>query len=136
VNVPPMGAPVPEGKVSYFFSGSESSSGALLFIGKADAAALSDADWEASKSLTDVHRRAFKIIYKSAAYPRTLELVSPRLSPVQRERLASMLMSSPEDPAAVDALSRYHGTTGFSPLGVEEHNALSRIRKLRALVAK
>lgn len=110
---------VPAGKVGYLFSRNEKNN--ALWVDKeiVAAGALNNGDWVNPDRVTpDMHER-FRVIHRSAFYPRAFELATAALpadaaEALQRELLALNLESN------AGLLARYEQTEGFSPVGAED----------------
>lgn len=122
-----------DNEIGYFFSGGESNSSALVYMGKVSAAALSDKDWNKNKVLPMRQREYLQIIHQSDSYPSRFELVRQGLDPEVKQGIQQVLLASPQNPAAFDALDAYPGEGGFSVLQKTHYDALDTIRSLRRL---
>lgn len=122
-----------DNEVGYFFSGGESNSAALVYAGKVSAAGLSDRDWQKGKVIPPRQRENLRIIYTSDPYPSRFELVRKDLNPDLKAGIQQVLLSSPENPDAFEALDSYPGEGVFSLLQQSHHDALEKINQLRRL---
>lgn len=102
-------------RVNYLFSRNEKNN--LLWVHKrlVEAGALNDGDWQNPGRVPDALKNDLRIIYRSAPYPRALELVSPTFSAERAAALKSLLLSMTPDSHG-KLLSRYEKTGGFEAL--------------------
>lgn len=99
--------------VNYVFSGAEANSVTWVSKGLVHAAALSNLDWECEESVPKDVLPDLKIIHRTRAFPRSVELVNA-LRPVSfQRRLADELHRAHTFPEGVAAMNRYKQTTRF-----------------------
>ncbi|MFT4198015.1 MAG: phosphate/phosphite/phosphonate ABC transporter substrate-binding protein [Pseudoxanthomonas sp.] len=113
--------------VGYVFARSELNIAAWVDKGLVDAGALNNLDWEDPRRVPPSFRAHFKVVYRSADYPRALELVRPGLDARVRERLRQVLLDAAGDPQAGPALQAFFGTTRFLELDPATRAALQRL---------
>lgn len=119
-------APLAKDKINYLFSRNEKNN--LLWVHKrlVDAGALNDGDWENPERVPDALKSQLRIIFRSAPYPRALELVSPKLSEERAQALKALLLNMSMESHG-KLLSRYEKTDGFEPLTAEVPDLLNEI---------
>lgn len=113
-------------KINYLFSRNEKNN--LLWVHKrlVEAGALNDGDWQNQGRVPDALKADLRIIYRSAPYPRALELVSATLAPERAEALKNLLLSmTPSTHGKL--LSRYEKTSGFEALNDDVPKLLAEI---------
>ena len=113
-------------KINYAFSRNEKNN--LLWVHKrlVEAGALNDGDWQNQGRVPDALKADLRIIYRSAPYPRALELVSATLAPERAEALKNLLLSmTPSTHGKL--LSRYEKTSGFEALNDNVPQLLAEI---------
>lgn len=115
-----------DNKVNYLFSRNEKNN--LLWVHKklVEAGALNDGDWQDPGRVPDILKAELRIIYRSAPYPRALELVSGKLSPERATALKTLLLGMTQESHG-KLLSRYEKTAGFEPLNEEVPKLLAEI---------
>jgi len=91
------------GRVGYVFAGS----------GLMQAGAFSNLDWERLGLSGEGAASRLRVIHRTPAYPRAVELVRDDMPAVVAERLRQVLLEAAVDPAAAPALEQFFDTTGF-----------------------
>lgn len=99
--------------VGYVFANSEANIATWVIKGVVDAGAFSDVDF-ARLQERDPRATSLRIIGRSMAAPRAMELVRADLDGRVRARLQQVLAEAASDPAAAPALRRFFGTTAFT----------------------
>nr|WP_067286770.1 phosphate/phosphite/phosphonate ABC transporter substrate-binding protein [Marinobacterium profundum] len=118
-------SPVP-GRVNYIFSRNERNNAHWVHKSLIVAGALNNNDWENPARVPAALRDELRIIFRSASYPRALELVSATLEPELMTALQYLLQRmTPE--SAPDVLARYEHTTGFEPILPDDMQLLNDI---------
>lgn len=115
--------------IGYAFAQSESNQLTWVRKGLVDAAAFSDQDWEELVAGNSALADELRIIHRSAAFPRALELVRPGMPPALRERLRQLLLAAASDPAAAPALRAYQRTERFAEIDGETARMLTELRQ-------
>lgn len=101
------------GRVGYVFAGSEQNIVAWVRIGLMQAGAFSNLDWERLGLSGEGAASRLRVIHRTPAYPRAVELVRSDMPAVVAERLRQVLLKAAVDPAAAPALEQFFDTTGF-----------------------
>jgi phosphonate transport system substrate-binding protein len=113
-------------QIGYLFSRNEKNNALWVDKSLTVAGALSSNDWHNPKRVPEALRAHLRIIYRSAAYPRALELTSASLDPALAEALRSLLLGMTPDNSP-ELLQRYERTTGFEPVQPQDIALLSDI---------
>jgi phosphonate transport system substrate-binding protein len=119
--------------VGYVFARSELNIATWVHKRLVDAGTISNLDWNDPRRMPPSYRRDFRVVDRSPAYPRALEMVRGDLDPRVAERLRKVLEEAGHDPDAREALLQFFGTTRFLPIDAATEDAL---RELRAGVAR
>lgn len=122
------------GSVGYLFARSERNIATWVDKGVVDAGAFSDLDWDNARRLPPAMRAGLRVIHRGPPMPRAVELVRGGLNPAVAERLRTVLLAAPADPAAAPALRAFFDTTGFHPLDGEAERLLKTMREGMARV--
>lgn len=122
--------PVNNEQVNYLFSRNEKNNLLWVHKGIVDAGALNNGDWNNPKRVPKVLKDDLKIIFRSAFYPRALELVGPGLSPTIRNGLKELLLSLNKEQHA-GLLHRYEKTAGFEELTPDLNRTLHEVYSFR-----
>ena len=124
----PMDRP-PAGSVGYLFARSELNIATWVDKRLVDAGVVSNLDWDNPKRMPPAYRRGMEIFYRTADYPRAVEMVRGDLDPVVRDRLREVLTAAAADPDAREPLLRFFKTTRFLPIDAQDREALDALRK-------
>jgi phosphonate transport system substrate-binding protein len=120
------------GQIGYLFSRNEKNNALWVHKSLTVAGALNGNDWNNPQRVPEALRSQLRIIHRSAAYPRALELTSASLEPALAEALRALLLDMTPDNAP-ELLQRYEQTTGFGPVQAQDIALLSDIyRRSRA----
>ena len=111
------------GGVGYVFANSEANIATWVMKGFVDAGAFSDVDFVRLRE-RDPRAASLRIIGQSMPAPRAMELVRADLDPRVRARLQAVLLEAARDPAALPALRRFFGTSGFAVPSRADREAL------------
>ena len=114
-----------ENIVYYHFSNSEFGMIKDLMAGKVDAVAYSNLDYE---DLSSSIKSGLKVIHRSDAYPRGLELFSGKLDKNLRHRIVGALLNATNSRGGKNALSKYFNTDEFEIFSEDEN--ISHARKI------
>ena len=114
-------------KVGFLFSLSERNSVTWVHQGVAEAGAVSNKDWLDSDTISPVQKQDLQIIYQSPPYPRAIESVGAHVTEAMAAAMTKVLVNSPLDLSADEALSMYHKTFGFEVLDDSDWQALARV---------
>ncbi|UTW10672.1 phosphate/phosphite/phosphonate ABC transporter substrate-binding protein [Marinobacterium rhizophilum] len=114
------------GLVSYIFSRTEENNALWVHKSLSAAGALNNNDWDNPTRVPPGLRSDLRIIYRSASYPRALELVSAGLEPALATALRHLLLSMTPETSA-ELLARYEQTTGFEPILPDDMQLLNDI---------
>lgn len=101
------------GHVGYVFAGSEQNIVAWVRIGLMQAGAFSNLDWQRMGEHGEGAASPLRVIHRTPAYPRAVELVRADLPSAVAERLRQVLLEAAVDPEAAVALKQFFDTTGF-----------------------
>jgi phosphonate transport system substrate-binding protein len=123
----PMDRPDPR-SVGYVFARSELNIATWVHKHLVDAGTISNLDWENPARIPPSYRRDFRVIDRSPAYPRALEMVRGDLDPRVAARLRQVLAEAGNDPDAREALLQFFGTTRFLPIDAQTNAALRELR--------
>jgi len=127
--ISPLDAPG-AGFVGYAFTGDEPNSVAWVHKRVVDVAAISDQDWEELIEPVPEYARDLRVLARSPAIPRSLELVRDGLDPRIRARLQSVLLEAAEDPEAQSALQNYFRTERFTAADEQLRQQIEPLRRL------
>lgn len=119
-------APVDEDAVNFVFSYDESNNRQWLNFGLVSGAVFSDKDYADDEFIGSGLRRKTNPLYISEQYPRTLELLSPNLTPVEQDYITQKLLTLNEN-LDHPVLEVYDKSTGFNLLGDEQMKQISSI---------
>ncbi|HXH01442.1 MAG TPA: phosphate/phosphite/phosphonate ABC transporter substrate-binding protein [Xanthomonadaceae bacterium] len=114
--------------VGYLFGRSELNISTWVHKRLVDVGTMSNLDWTNPQRVPPSYRRDLKVIHRTPAYPRALEMVRHDLDPRVRERLREVLAGAASDPAAREALLRVFNTTRFLPVDAAAQQALRDMR--------
>ena len=120
--LPHPGDAVPPNHVGFVFSRNERNNLLWVHKGITDAGSLNNGDWDLPGRLPDALKQDMRIIYRSPAYPRAFELVTPALPPEAAAALEQALLSLQQEQHG-HLLSRYEQTERLTPI-TAEHRAL------------
>lgn len=115
--------------VGYVFARSEGNIATLVHKGVVDAGAVSSVDWADRERIPATFLRDFRVIHRTAPYPRAVEMVRDGLDPAVRERLQQVLLDAASDPKAQDALQRFFGTSGFHRVDAPMQRRLDELKQ-------
>ncbi|MEN1729207.1 MAG: phosphate/phosphite/phosphonate ABC transporter substrate-binding protein [Pseudomonadota bacterium] len=118
--------------VGYAFTGQALNSITWVHKQIVDVAAISDQDWEEYVESVPEYRRDLRVLERSPAIPRAMELVRKDLDPSIRIRLRQILLNAEQDPSATAALDAYFRTIRFTPadaLMLEQIEPLRRMSR-------
>lgn len=115
--------------IGYAFAQSESNQLTWVRKGLVDAGAFSDQDWEELVVGNPALVEGLRIIHRSAAFPRALELVRPDMPAALKRRLRALLLAAHTDPAAAPALRAYQRTERFAEIDAEAARMLAELRQ-------
>lgn len=118
--------PAKPGLVSYIFSRTEKNNALWVHKGLSVAGALNNNDWDNPARVPPGLRADLRIIYRSASYPRALELVSADLEPALVQALQDLLLGMEPD-TFPELLARYEQTTGFELILPDDMQLLTDI---------
>jgi phosphonate transport system substrate-binding protein len=105
---------VPDNKIGYFFSkGDELNVTTWVARKMVDAGAFSNLDWKNPDDVPVKFKKNLKIIHKSKAIPRALELFRKDLDSDLKKRIKEILLNAHKDPDGKKALLKYNGTKKF-----------------------
>ena len=113
--------------VGYVFARSELNIATWVHKGLVDAGVMSSIDWDNPQRLPPAFRDDLRVLARTEAYPRALELVRADLDPRVKARLRELLLQAPHDPDARDAMLGFFQTTRFLPLDDAARAALERL---------
>uniref|UniRef100_UPI00355670D1 phosphate/phosphite/phosphonate ABC transporter substrate-binding protein n=1 Tax=Pseudoxanthomonas sp. 10H TaxID=3242729 RepID=UPI00355670D1 len=116
-------------RVGYVFARSELNIASWVHKGLVDAGAVSSLDWQDPGRVPEAFRADFRVIHRSAPYPRALELVREGMDPRVEARLREVLLAAAGDPAARDALRLFFSTSRFLPLDPASERSLDGLRR-------
>jgi phosphonate transport system substrate-binding protein len=116
--------------VGYAFTGDALNSVAWVHKRVVDVATISDQDWEDHIDPVPEYARDLRVLARSPAIPRGLELVRAGLDPRIRDRLRSLLLEAAEDPDAQSALQNYFRTERFSAADESLRQQIEPLRRL------
>jgi phosphonate transport system substrate-binding protein len=114
------------GLVSYIFSRTEQNNALWVHKGLSVAGSLNNNDWDNPARVPLGLRADLRIIYRSASYPRALELVSAGLEPALALALQDLLLGMVPE-TFPELLARYEQTTGFEPILPDDMQLLTDI---------
>lgn len=115
--------------VGYVFARSELNVATFVHKGLADGGAVSSVDWDDERRVPAAFRRDFRVLLRTAPYPRALEVVRADLDPRVRERLQQVLQQAAADPRAQVALQRFFGTSGFHRVDAHAQQRLDELKQ-------
>lgn len=115
--------------VGYVFARSESNIATWVHKELVDAGAISDLDWDNPRNMPAAFKQDLRIIHRTDAYPRAMEMVRGGLDPRIRERLRQVLIEASNDPDAREAMLQFFQTTGFLPIDAQVEQSLKFLRK-------
>jgi len=92
-----------------------------------DAGVMSNIDWDNPKRMPPGFASDMRVLARTDAFPRALELVRADLDPAVKARLRELLLEATGDPDAREAMLRFFGTTRFLPFDDEARAALERL---------
>ncbi len=113
--------------VNLIFSKGAANSSRWLDRGLVDAAAFNESEYRDNLLMPRSLLQKTRILYRSPAYPRAIELVSKTLPKETQDAIRSILLNAPGQPKAQAALKAYHYTTVFEPLSKTEIAELKSI---------
>lgn len=117
-------------KVGYLFAGSELNISAWVHKELADVGVFSNLDWKDLDETPHAYKDDLRIIHKSKAIPRAVELISNKLDPKLKERIKDILLNAHNDPDAKEALKDYNKTAKFDEITGDLYTALEEIKML------
>jgi phosphonate transport system substrate-binding protein len=115
--------------VGYVFARSESNIATFVHKGLVDAGAVSSVDWSDGKRRPANFLRDFRVIHRTAPYPRAVEMVREGLDPQVRDRLQQVLLDAASDPQARPALKTFFGTSGFHRVDAQMQHRLDELKQ-------
>lgn len=120
--------------LAYLFARSELNIATWVHKGLVDVGVMSNLDWENPRRMPTAFKQDMRLIGRSEAFPRALELVSKDLDSRVRTRLREVLLAAADDPLAAAALDEFFGTTRFLPLDDEARREFAQVQALVRLV--
>jgi len=114
--------------VGYVFARTELNISTYVHKRVVDAGVISSIDWTDDGAMPPAFRRDMRVLHRSEAIPRAVEMVRADLDPVVRDRLQVVLLEASRDPKAGPALAKFFGTTGFHVMDPTSQQALDRLR--------
>ncbi len=126
------------GKIGYFFSDDFSNSGgeknmmAWVHRGLVASAAFSDIDWH--KEIPEAVKKDMMIFHQSQSMPRSLMLVSSKMSVQKRQKLSQALFDADQNEPGKTALHRYKKTLKFDPITDDINAAVLRAKEQKQLI--
>ncbi len=115
--------------VGYVFARSEANIATFVHKGLVDAGAVSSVDWADPQRVPASFKRDFRVLYRTDAYPRAVEVVRAGLEPKVRERLQEVLLQAASDPQAQGALEKFFGTSGFHRVDAQTQHRLDELKQ-------
>lgn len=94
-----------------------------------DVGTMSDVDWNDPGSMPRAYRKDMRLLHRSTAFPRALEVVRGDLPGPVRERLRDVLTQAATDPQAAPVLRQYFRTTRFLPIDPDTAASLDVLRQ-------
>jgi phosphonate transport system substrate-binding protein len=114
--------------VGYVFARTGPSVAAYVHKGLADAGALNDVEFTRNDVVPEAFAHDLRVIHRSEAFPRAVELVRGDLDERVRRRLQEVLLQAAGDPAARPALRQFFHTSGFYRVDPQSERQLERLR--------
>ena len=113
--------------VGYVFARSELNIATWVHKRLVDAGVMSNIDWDNPQRLPPAFRGDLRVIARTAAVPRALEMVRSDLDPAVKARLRELLLEAADDPDAREAMLGFFKTTRFLPFDAQAQAALDRL---------
>jgi phosphonate transport system substrate-binding protein len=133
VEVADRDAPLTSQQVGYMFSKDEQNAIQWVLSGLADAAAVSEPDFE---DISQETRDRLRILAKTEALPRHLVLVAPDMTPELRSQVTEILTSMDTTDAGQTVLQQFEETARIDKFPESLEAALLRMQNLYELVNK
>lgn len=115
--------------VGYVFARSELNIATFVHRGMVDGGAVSSVDWDDERRVPAAFRKDFRVLLRTAPYPRAVEMVRADLDPRVRDRLQEVLLQAATDPRAQVALQRFFGTSGFHRVDAHAQQRLDELKQ-------
>lgn len=115
--------------VGYVFARTELNIATYVHKGMVDAGAVSSVDWDDERRVPPAFKHDFRVVFRTASYPRAVEVVRADLDPRVRERLQQVLLDAARDPQSNEALARFFGTSGFYRVDARMQQRLNDLRR-------
>ena len=115
--------------LGYVFARSEQNIATWVHKRLVDVGTMSDVDWNNPQAMPRAYRKDMRLLHRTAAFPRALEMVRSDLDPAVRERLREVLVQAAADPQAAPTLKRYFRTTRFLPIDEPTAASLETLRQ-------
>ena len=121
-------AAIPSDSVGYLFAGSEINISSYVFYGKADAGALSSADWINPEENPESYKKNFRIIHTTKPIPRMVVMARKDLPSLLASRLRDEMLKMHETHEGKTALQPY-SIDRFWPVTHNQRELITRLAK-------
>lgn len=115
--------------VGYVFARTELNIATFVQKGMVDGGVVSSVDWDDERRVPPAFKHDLRVIFRTAPYPRAVEVVRADLDVRVRDRLQQVLLDAANDPAARGALQRFFGTSGFHRVDARMQQRLDDLKR-------
>lgn len=130
VKIPSARSPVPAGRVGYVFAGSEINISAWTALGRVEAGAYSDRDWDREARNPKPYRDKLRIFHFTAPLLRSVAVLRAGIPPRLRKVLLGALLEFGGAEDARRVRKTYYGVRRYDPIEGDAAASLAEARRL------